>query len=588
MILRWLSILLQLCSFVFLQWVNHGASLDLNNPGKSSSSLSHFHSQKEVLFEIINPALVYGRFKEDLNLALTNQGYCLAGGIDRTGVFEASVEFLKPKTSFSLDLFGRGEYKFEIYNPHQGWDVIQVEAKKKFNWQKIEFNMFQAVGNMRYRVSLKGDQALFCKLMGPEIIPLDSHWPMVISTDPMRTTSGYWAGTIGVNIEAEYLFLELDRQQRRLLLQQAKVDGFNSIRLHKLTRLIQSIDFNSYFEDTLQDFLDDLAGFGFTLSLDILSWPLKTTLSTGELIEDGWKQWAYVSSELHNRIYQIIDWLSGFYLYARPLFKSEKLIGICLFNENSLYAEIPKNLLSKPKDRCKTMLRVGSAFRNVLRKKGYSGRIFLSNYQLYGEDQICNMRFSKSLDRHIYFDYPQLNYRRVKVGGRSPLEFLNYWKAFYRKLFQGASERWISEINLPWPNQFMHEVLPIILTLHKEKKLNGLWFYDYRLRSPDFHLGGPFGIQRFRSVIEPLGWFKSFLNEPYEIEYKNMTLDIKSDGGSITCFLRGHPIKRVPHCLWEREYSNFVTGPERSLGDQFDPQFLFQTEFGKKAMNIKF
>ena len=48
MILRWLSTLLQLCSFVFLQWVNHGASLDLNNPGKSSSSLSHFHSQKEV------------------------------------------------------------------------------------------------------------------------------------------------------------------------------------------------------------------------------------------------------------------------------------------------------------------------------------------------------------------------------------------------------------------------------------------------------------------------------------------------------------------------------------------------------------
>ena len=136
MILRWLSILLQLCSFVFLQWVNHGASLDLNNPGKSSSSLSHFHGQKEVLFEIINPALVYGRFKEDLNLALTNQGYCLAGGIDRTGVFEASVEFLKPKTSFSLDLFGRGEYKFEIYNPHQGWEVIQVEAKKKIQLAK--------------------------------------------------------------------------------------------------------------------------------------------------------------------------------------------------------------------------------------------------------------------------------------------------------------------------------------------------------------------------------------------------------------------------------------------------------------------
>ena len=174
------------------------------------------------------------------------------------------------------------------------------------------------------------------------------------------------------------------------------------------------------------------------------------------------------------------------------------------------------------------------------------------------------------------------------MGGRSPLEFLTFWKSRYLQLFKGASENWISEINLPWPNQFTHEILPTILALHKEKKISGLWFYDYRLRSSDFHRGGPFGIQRFRSIIEPLGWFKSFLNEPYKIKYKNLTLDIQSNQGSVRCFLRGHATKRVPHCLWKRQYSILLAGPERSLGDQFDPQFLSQTKFGHKAMNLKF
>ena len=116
--------------------------------------------------------------------------------------------------------------------------------------------------------------------------------------------------------------------------------------------------------------------------------------------------------------------------------------------------------------------------------------------------------------------------------------------------------------------------------------LSGIWFYDYRLRSTDFHRGGPFGVQRFRSVIEPLGWFKSFLNESFRLHYENFLLSIYSDGGSVKCFLRGHPIQRVPHCIWERDDSSILTGPERSLGDQFDPQFSSQTSFGQKAMHL--
>ena len=587
MILRRLFLLLHPCLFACTFCAGDDTPANFKYLQKASLSSVQSLRKQEVLFHINNPTLVHGRFDGELQLAVTEQGYCLAGGVSRTGIFEASVELLEPAQSFSLYLLGRGPYEFEIYHPHQGWKISQIDANGDlFTWQKLKHNLPQPSGSIRYRVRLSGEQALFCKLVGPATMPLDSLWPLRVATDPMKSTTGEWRGILGVNVEAEYLFLELDREQRRSLLQQAKTDGFESVRLHKLTRLVQSLDFNSYFEATLQGFLDDLVDFGFKLSLDILSWPLKTTLNTGEVVGDGWKQWVYHSVDLQNRVNQMIDWLSSFYLDDKLLFKSDRLIGICLFNENSLYAEPPSNISLISNDRCKTMLRVGSLFRNVLQRKGYIGRIFLSNYQLDGDDQICNMRFSKNIDRHLYFDYPQINGSNLKVSGRSPLEFLNYWKAHYRKLFQDASECWISEINLPWPNQFMHEMLPAILALHKEKMLSGIWFYDYRLRSTDFHRGGPFGVQRFRSLIEPLGWFKSFLNESFKLEYENFLLKIYSDGGCVKCFLRGHPIKRVPHCIWERDESSILTGPERSLGDQFDPQFSFQTSFGQKAMRL--
>ena len=375
------------------------------------------------------------------------------------------------------------------------------------------WELSRQISYLRYRVKLADDDSLFCKLVGPATIPLDGLWALAKASKPFRLTTGSWYGVIGVNLEADYLFLELDRNQRKLLLTQAKNDGFCSIRLHKLTRLVQSLDFNPYFRNTLQNFLYDLSDIGLSLSIDILSWPLETNLKSGQIIENGWKQWIYLSNELQDRTIKLIEWLSSFYLGKSPLFKSKKLIGVCLFNENSLYAEPPTDFIINVKNPCQIMLKVGSMYRRYLRRKGYSGHLFLSNYQLGDEDLLCNLKFSKSIDRHLYFDYPEFNAGNLKVGGRSPLEFLTFWRSRYLELFKGASENWISEINLPWPNQFTHEILPTILALHKVKKISGLWFYDYRLRSSDFHRGGPFGVQRFRSVIEPLGWFKSFLNE---------------------------------------------------------------------------
>lgn len=547
------------------------------------------HSSQEVLFAIDDPTDIQGSFDGNLQVAVSNQGYCLTSGSNSKGTFEASVELSNPSSFVAFRAYGRGDYQFETYDQDDGWIVHRINGEhNSFTWQTILWKLPNPTGYVRYRVKLTNEDSLFCKLVGPPIIPLDSLWPLTTTSEQFRITIGSWSGTIGVNLEADYLFLELDRSQRKLLLRQAKKDGFDSIRLHKLTRLLQSLRFNHHFRNTLQNFFDDLSDIGLSLYLDILSWPLATSLESGQTIENGWKQWVYISSELQERIKEFIEWLGSFYLGNSRLFTSNNLLGICLFNENSLYAEFQKDIPNNFKNPCERMLKVAEIFRDYLRKKGFTGRVFLSNYQLPGEDQLCNLEFSKSIDRHLYFDYPEFDSGDLKVGGRSPLEFLAFWKSRYFDLFNGASENWISEINLPWPNQFTHEMLPIILALHNEKKLSGLWFYDYRIRSSDFHRGGPFGIQRFRSVIEPLGWFKSLMNEKIKIEYENFLLNISSDKGSVKCILRGHPTLRVPHCIWSRGEATFISGPERALGDQFDQQFLIQKTFGQEAMNLDF
>ena len=572
MISRWLLVLL--CSHFFVTIVN----------ANNSDQVVSF---EEVLFSISDPASIQGSFNGDLQVAVSEEGYCLAGSLNNDGIFETSVELLVPTSFFNLQLYGRGDYQLEIYDQHYGWVEHEIYGNEKsFSWQKISWEASGKIGYFRYRVRLSDNDSLFCKLSGPRTIRLNSNWPMTTSSKPFRSTTGNWSGIIGVNLEADYLFLELDREQRKLLLQQAKSDGFCSIRLHKLTRLMQSLKFNRYFDLTLQNFFDDLYEIGLSLSIDILSWPLKTELKTGQVVENGWKQLIYLSPELQERSIKIIDWLGNYWIGKSPFFQSDNLVGVCLFNENSLYAEAPSDMFLNFDDPCKIMLEVGSFYRNYLRQKGYSGSVFLTNYQLSGGDQSCNLRFSKSIDRHLYFDYPKFSEGRLKVSGRSPLEFLVHWKKRYLNLFSGASECWISEINLPWPNQFTHELLPTILVLHNQKKLSGLWFYDYRLRSSDFHRGGPFGIQRFRSVIEPLGWFKSLMNEDLVIEYHNNRLDIYSDQGAVRCILRGHPTERTPHCQWIRGTHRLITGPEMALGDQFEPQFLLQKQFGRQAMYL--
>lgn len=538
-----------------------------------------------LIFDASNPLFLQGKFSGHLELIVTEEYSCL--GTPETAIFEASVDLTDPASLVNIKVFGRGDYPLEIYHPHLGWQKVFTKGSTKFGWRKLLWKNPYKIGSLRYRVKLLGQTDLFCKMLGPSIRALDSDWSFEPVDHEIIATPGVWKGLIGVNLEASYLFTELDREERRKLLLQAKQDGFNSIRLHKLTRLMQQLDFNYLFKPTFQKFLDDLEEFKFTLNLDILSWPLKTNLDTTGFVDDGWKQWIFLSPELQERTMRVLEWLHKLKFYGQSFFKSSGLIGILLFNENSLFFEYPQALLNGHVQPCETMLNTAKRFEFSIRNLGFKGPIVMSNYQSGGKDRDCNLRFSKVLDRHLYFDYPYFYKNQAKVGGRSPLEFLHYWKEQFRELFHGAQTIWISEINLPWPNQFMHELLPTILVLDKERSINGIWFYDYRLRSTNFHEGGLFGIQRFRSVIEPLGWFKRLLEDDKEIHYSQHVLKILSPEINLRCVLRGHPTERIPHCKWTRGNKLIYTGPERAFGDAFDMQFLRQIDFGSQAMKIK-
>lgn len=545
------------------------------------------YSRLEPIFDAGDPLNLQGIYTGSLHLVLTQNNACLGSENNQSAHFEASHDLSSPTSAISLAIYGRGAFQVEIFDPHEGWLSSNFAYSPDFVWRNLRWNFSKLMGSLRYRVSLQNSEDLFCKVRGPAIRSLDSGWKFEPWVNPINPTKGIWQGLLGVNLEANYIFTELDRDERRRLLRQAQSDGFNSIRLHKLTRLLQLLSFNSNFSATFQSFLEDLEDFNFKLSLDLLSWPLRTRLSSGTLVDDGWKQWIYISPELQSRASEVLNWFQNFKFYGVNFFESSHVVGICLFNENSLFLENPKNLEIQHVEPCETMLNVASRFRNLLINLGFEGFILMSNYQLSGSDQKCNVRFSSAIDRHLYFDYPKFHERNLKVGGRSPLEFLDNWRRHYQNLFEGAERVWISETNMPWPNQFIHELLPSLLVLNSIKPIDGIWFYDYRLRSTDFHEGGVFGIQRFRSVIEPLGWFKLMLSEKLEVTHRDFKLDIISNGGSVECTLRGHPTVRVPHCKWIRGHKTLITGPERALGDQFDSQFLRQTDYGVEPLGVR-
>ena len=65
----------------------------------ASELILESYPKEKVLFEINSPASVHGRFFGDLQVAVTKRCYCLVRGLGSEGIFEASVELNKPRSS---------------------------------------------------------------------------------------------------------------------------------------------------------------------------------------------------------------------------------------------------------------------------------------------------------------------------------------------------------------------------------------------------------------------------------------------------------------------------------------------------------
>lgn len=322
---------------------------------------------------------------------------------------------------------------------------------------------------------------------------------------------------LGVNLEAEYLFRELSFTQRKQILHQAKLDGLNSLRLHKFYRLYQQTDKATQKElfREFEEFLEAVDSMDFSVYLDLFSYPLGGM----GIRNEGYKGNLYLFHELKEELHSWIQELQKLRINGRAFFQWEKLRWICLANENSLFFQEEgfdylKELtlyqrfleqigfISMDDFRSRIMEEFYGEMKLALNQVGYEGIVFLSNYQLGGRDLEVNRKLSKIADRHLYLDYPVFQSRSPRIKFRLPHYDLE--EIIDSLGLNTGEEVYLSEVNLPYPNPFSHELLPFLLRLNKRNPIRGVWFYDYRLKSDFFHQGGLFGIQKIRSIIEPL------------------------------------------------------------------------------------
>ncbi|PCJ21311.1 MAG: hypothetical protein COB02_01625 [Candidatus Cloacimonadota bacterium] len=539
------------------------------------------------------PKKISGTFHGALYLKNSiNKVYTLSHIIDKEATYTYRWFLNSPQNQINIELSSRGNFTIVVNNSYK-------KISSTF-WTKKKLNFI--FSQKQNHIDLK---ILFHKNEDAEVekVTIDkaSHdfdsLTKYQKQKPFKVKSLKINRTIGVNLEAEYLFSELLKKQWILLIRQLKRDGFNSIRLHKVYREYQKK--GDVVLKQLEGFLELCDKYNLSIYLDILSYPKsKTTI-------DGWKQSIYLDSLLQEKMTKWILSLSKIRVLKKPFFEWENLKFICLLNENSLFFESNKkskntlnNLLLKSRTKkwitresfkIKLMKNLYNKFLKSLRDLGYKGIIFLSNYQLGGKDLKINKDLSAEVDRHLYLDYPLFFKSFVKVKNENPIESLIKLKEHFFKI-SPVEGTYISEFNLPWPNRFQHTLIPTLLFLNYYRKIKGLWFYDYRLRNDSFHGGGIFGIQKFRSIISQLPYFFKLLKGNYQIEQKQNQLVIQSnDFISITSmiFLR----KTEFHfTAWKSCKTNKfeIFGFERAIGDEFDSMGQIQLMKGKGASEIIF
>jgi len=407
------------------------------------------------------------------------------------------------------------------------------------------------------------------------------------------TEKVFSAFPLGVNLEAEYVFLELQESERKQLLKDLMDDGFRHIRLHKLFRVHQRIGWDRL-KEPLKAFLDQMDRSGLSLYLDLLSYPLADGFS------QGWKQVFFLHKTLQAKLEDWIQNLKNLKIGNSPFFEWDGLKYVCLVNENSLFHESSDQALSlilreftlaiqergfHSLDEFKSdrMCSIYSYFQKSIRSLGFRGPFFLSNYQAGGRDLQVQMRCSPEIDRHFYLDYPHFFNSTARVHNISPVENYAEIKARFRDLIP-ESGGFISEINLPWPNRFQHELIPLILALARERPIHGLWFYDYRLKSSKFHAGGLFGIQRFRSIINQLPLFRRAMREGYEVQERDHSLYIQGKGFSCESGWISVNGMLLALTLWKDEKEQKTFSFEKGSGDRFDPWGNRQLEMGSLPM----
>jgi len=545
--------------------------------------------------EIQDPSRLPGNFEGGLSLVLEqDQPYCVGNLPQRDGQWTLYLPLADFQKRLELQVRFQGDLSLEVRDPSA---PIKLFSLTSTSW-KIQEIKFSALKPFRFVELVFGwNQESHGCVRGFElnrgILAFDDQFRFEKRNHDFPAQPRA-ESVLGINLEAPYLFLELNQVQREELLDQALRDGFNSLRIHKLFRVWQ-IQGEGVIEKFSQ-FLQSAAAKGFSFYLDLLSFP------RGEGYPQGWKQAFFLESNLQERLVSWIDKLSQIKIQDRPLFQSPYLRFLCLVNENSLFYEsnsIARKLLlrhylnsietsgfrSLQDFKIETMTRVYKKFGAILKRLGYSGVFFLSNYQAAGVDKEVNLLCSKNLDRHFYLDYPSFRRGGARVQNRSPLRNLDAVLQEIKALLP-AQGGYISELNLPWPNRYQHELIPLLLAIHKTRKILGLWFYDYRLRNSDFHAGGLFGIQRFRSIIAQLPYFGQVWNQDYQLRRTPNYLQISSgDLVADSGWIRQNGIT-FPGTRWRSPRKTEVFSFEKAKGDRFELLGQVQTQQGSVAMEL--
>ncbi len=407
------------------------------------------------------------------------------------------------------------------------------------------------------------------------------------------------SAVIGVNLEAEYLLNDLKEEDWRQLFDQIKKDGFHSVRLHKFFRVF--LKNPDSLRPKLQGILKEISHFGLSLYMDGISFPETPNQAL------GWVWEIFLQEDLKARLWDWLHFLSELKLGDPPFFTSRNLKWFGVLNENSLFAPAPSTnanleflrlwlkrreeksaVLSLSGFKAQLMLEFGLEAYSHLKAYGYEERVFLNNSMLGGEDaQVSRFLSYGETDRHFYLDYPAFHSGFKRIRNLNPVERYQILKSLF--LSMGSSKGiWLSEVNLPWPNQYQHQLLPLLLALHQTTPIKGLWFYDYRLRSRDFHKGGIFGVQRFSSIINPLPLFSELLNQGMSIKEHEGYIKLESPNARVLFGMtpKARKLGLLSITEWHTRNQSLCFSFEKAQGDRFDVQGNLQFHSGKTPVHI--